>query len=213
MLVVMLIILMATATAFFAIHSTAFEVRASGHVKQSMQTQYVSESGALSALTWVDRFGPVALQVAMRRTSEARRASGVPVLDMEPFNEPQLYQDDAQGVYREGYRMTLEQLETDLGTVPLDRESIGGTRQVYQPFVYVDIYDKWVWTGALAGRRADGGGKLEHMRATYTSRGRTRVAAGDYQTPGDNRQFHEGANDARAHGLSGPYLRRVGGGG
>lgn len=200
LLIVMFIILMATATAYFAIHATAFEVRASGHVRQSMQTQYVAETGAVAALAWVDRQGPVALQRAIRKTNQTY---GAPPMDK--FNEPPIAQN------KEGYRMSLPDLQSDLGVLPIDREALGGQRHAYEPMAYVDIYDKWVWTGNVAGERADGYSRLEYMRATYTSRGRTRVAAGDYQAPGPNeRPYHEGAIDARAHGVSGPYGRQGG---
>lgn len=210
MLIVMLIILMATATAFFAIHATAYEIRASGHVRQAVQTQYIAETGAVGAMSLVDEQGPVAFQKAMRHASEDnRQASGANTpLPLEQFGEPDLAPD------MEGYRMTLAEMQNDQGVQPVDRDDIGGAHQAYAPALYVDVYDKFAWTGNVAGERADGYGRLEYMRATYTSRGRTRVAGGDVKgsLAQDTRDYHEGADDARAHGLSGPYGAQVGGG-
>jgi hypothetical protein len=204
MLIVMLIILMATATAMFAIHATAFEVRASGHVRQLMQTQYVGESGVMATMALVDRIGPHALQSIMRQRNQLRMASGnLSAIDMEGYGEPPLAPS------KDGYRFNGDELQSIVGVQAADRESLGGERQAYTPMILVDVYDTHTVTRVVAGERADGYGQMRYIRATYTGRGRTRVAAGDAQVAGDVRQFHEGASDARAHGVSGPF----GGGG
>ncbi|MFW6087606.1 MAG: hypothetical protein ACODAG_10415 [Myxococcota bacterium] len=206
MLIVMLIILMTTATAYFAIHATSFEIRASGHMRQAMQTQYVAETGAMATLGWIDQQDPRQLQMLVRRGSEANRAAGGQALNLEPFGEPEL------ALGKDGHRLNMQQLGTDLGGLPIDGESLGGPRQAYEPQAYVDVLDLMHWTGVTAGERSDGRGSMRYMRATYTSRGRTRIDA-DYTTPGDRRPFHEGASDARAQGVSGPYMMSNGGGG
>ena len=50
MLVVMLVLLMITATAMVGIHTTAYEVRGAGYSRQALQTDYIGEAGAASAL-------------------------------------------------------------------------------------------------------------------------------------------------------------------
>jgi hypothetical protein len=194
MLIVMLVLLMSTATALFAVHSTTYEIRASGHMRRAMQTQYVAETGVLSGLAWVDRWGPGTLLRAMRRTAQINRANGDPAINLAPFNEPEL----ADG--KDAYRLTLSELESPTGVVPASRETMGGNRQAFEPEVFLDVYDAYTYTGVLPGQRSDGRGRLRFLRATYTSRGRTRVPGG-----GDFTEFYEGASDARAHGLSGPY--------
>jgi hypothetical protein len=54
MLVVMLILLTATAMAAVSLQSTQYELRASGYNRAAVQTQYVSEAGAIATLAWVD---------------------------------------------------------------------------------------------------------------------------------------------------------------
>lgn len=200
MLIVMLVLLMATAIAVFSVHATSYEIRAAGHMRRAMQTQHVAESGAIGALAWVDRWGPPALLRAMTRTSEAHRSSGEEALSLSEFHEPEL----ADG--KDGYRMFLEDLQTDDG-IPIDRETLGGGAQAYDAQIYVDVYDVYTTTRTLPGYRSDGRGEVKFMRATYTSRGRTRVAAGDVREDDTTvqREYHEGASDARAHGLSGPF--------
>jgi hypothetical protein len=54
MLVVMLILLTATAMAAVSLQSTQYELRASGYNRAAVQTQYVSEAAAVTTLAWVD---------------------------------------------------------------------------------------------------------------------------------------------------------------
>lgn len=204
MLMVLLVILMATATALFAIHATAFEVRASGHVRQLMQAQYVGEGGIMAALATVDRIGARTLQTVIRRRSQMQAASAGTPLDMTPYTEPNLMP------HMTGARFAGPELQSIAGLHAVDREALGGERQAYTPALVVDVYDTYEWSQVVAGERADGHGQMRYLRATYTARGRTRIE-GDHV--GDEeagaRSFHEGASDARAHGVSGPY----GGGG
>jgi hypothetical protein len=212
MLIVMLIILMATAVAMFAIHATSYEVRASGHVRQLMQTQYVAEAGTMATLSWVDRAGPRTLMSLMRQATLQRQARGPDGLKMVEFGEPPLLPA------KDAYRFDAPQLMTITNVLPVDRESLGGMRQAYAPLVLVDVYDNHIFTRVMAGERADGHGQMRYLRATYTARGRTRLSTNaplitdfgaqgeDFRAPLDGvRDFHEGASDARAHGVSGPF--------
>jgi type II secretory pathway component PulK len=54
MLVVMLILLTATAMAAVSLQTTQFELRAAGYNRAALQTQYVSEAGANTSIAWVD---------------------------------------------------------------------------------------------------------------------------------------------------------------
>jgi hypothetical protein len=54
MLVVMLILLTATAMAAVSLQSTQYELRAAGYNRAAVQTQYVSEAGATATMAWVD---------------------------------------------------------------------------------------------------------------------------------------------------------------
>lgn len=60
MLVVMLILMMATAAAAMSVQATQYELQAAGHERQALQTRYVSETVALTTVTWFDKvFDPV----------------------------------------------------------------------------------------------------------------------------------------------------------
>ena len=188
MVIVMLILLMVTATAVFAVHATTYEIRAAGHMRQAMQAQYVAETGLTGSLAMVDSLGPAALLHAMERSEPPHLA---------PF-EPELLTG------KQGYRMYLDDFSTGAG-MPVTTESLGGDVQPYAPLFAVDVNDNYVFTGVIAGHRSDGHSRLRFMQATYTSRGRTRLASGDFTSAGDTRGYHESASDARAEGLSGPF--------
>lgn len=49
MLIVMLVLLMATAAAVFAVHATTYELSAAGNSRQALQTEYVAETGSFKA--------------------------------------------------------------------------------------------------------------------------------------------------------------------
>lgn len=192
MLVVMLVLLMTTATAVFAIHSTSSEMRAAGHARHRLQTQSVAETSLHASMAMVDRLGPQAILTAMSTTTPP---------DLTLFQEPPLL----PGKY--AYRMLGTDF-VDSRTQPIfERDMIGGSAQPYDPLVVVDLSDDYVFTGVRAGERSDGYGELRYMHVTFNAHGRTRIPT-DYITPGDTRPYNEGAADARAHGLSGPFAPR-----
>jgi hypothetical protein len=194
MLVVMVMLLVSTATAIVAVHGTTYEIRASGHFRQAMQTQYVAETGLMASLTWVDSVGVPALLQAMERVRTMH-----PVV-LEPFEPNPLPGQNA-------YRLYVADLAQNTSAPPFGPESFGGATQANQPYVAVDVYDTHVFTGAVAGQRSDGGTPLRFLRATYTSRGRTHLGS-EMSLARDSigdRPRNETASDARARGVSGPF--------
>lgn len=200
MLVVMLVLLMTTATAVFAIHSTSSEIRAAGYSRQAMQTQYVGEAGIMSAFAWVDFYGADALRRAMTESSQANRALGGTALDMQPF-ERQL-RDGA-----DAHRFDVVDFST-LGALPVEKEGSLGPRNAYDTMLMVDVYDRHRVIQVQPGDQAQGGGRLEYLGATYTSRGRTRLPSDHVSGVIGDRPYHEGASDARAFAISGPIGRQ-----
>ncbi len=202
MIVVMLVLLTTTALGVFAVHSTTFEIQASGHARQGMQSQYLAETGLNAGFAMMDRMGPRALLYSIEQQQEL----GFDKPTLSPY-EPDLADD------KSGYRMYLRDLESFGTGLPVDVESIGGNRQPYGASFVVDVNDHYTYTGAMEGNRSDGYGRLQYLHATYTSRGRlridsARVGFGDTTSvSADLREFHEAATDARAHGVSGPFGR------
>ncbi|MGB0679625.1 MAG: hypothetical protein ACPGUV_08195 [Polyangiales bacterium] len=184
MMIVLLVLLMTMTTAGFAIHATASEIRAAGHLRQALQTQHIAETGVVSALGHIDQHGPQALLAAM---------AGQNPPPMQPY-EPAL----ASG--KQGFRIFLD----DLGDQPPTDAAALGQQQVHRPFFLIDVNDHYTFTGTVPGEALGGRAPLRFLHATYTARGRTQVP-GEQAEGVDARAAHEGAADARAFGLSGPF--------
>lgn len=200
MIVVMLVLLAATALATFAVHTTTSELRAAGHAREGMQSQYLAESGLNAALAVMDQRGPQSFLFAIDQT----RSGGLAMPTLMPF-EPELAAD------KDGYRMYLDDLAAYGGLAVADEEILSETRSVYEPTFMVDINDHYRYTMPIAGHRSDGYGRLQYLQATYTSRGRMRLDAAATgatdPTDAEGRALHELATDARAQAVTGPYGR------
>ncbi|MEM7447273.1 MAG: hypothetical protein AAF355_03425 [Myxococcota bacterium] len=212
MLVVMLMLLMITATAYYSIRSTAFELRAATYQRQALQTDYVAETALNAATAWVDFYGPASLLFALQESVRLRQAGGVGmVTPPEPFEVPLL-------PGRESYRLGQGDFVGMTATTeePIELAAFGDDH-AYQPFYVIDVYDHYV-SPVVQGGRADGLGQLQFLNVTLTARGRTRLPVDtqqsvNFDSDGDGaddtvvRFAHEGASDARAHGFSGPFAR------
>ncbi len=198
MLVVMLMLLMATSTATFAMHATSSELRAAGYTRLAFQAEYVGETGVVCGMALVDELGAAALQYALL-ASENDTSLLPSIAGLEP---PLL-------AGKRMYRMHIEDF-TSGNVLPPDGDAVVGSdgrpQQLHTPDFVVDVSDDFVYTGAIAGQRADGYGRLQFMYATYTSRGRMELPS-DVEMANDTRGVHESASDARAFGLSGPFGR------
>jgi hypothetical protein len=196
MLITMLVLLMATGTAIFAVHATQYEIRSAGAGRQALQTQYVGETGGVAAIQWIDTNGPRTLERVMQSTV-------LPPTFMTPFFEPEL----APG--KQAYRLYLTDFTASTpSNWPIETDVTRGSslgRTVLTPMFAVDFNDNINYTATLPGHRADGYGALRFLGVTVTSHGRTEVGS-DYQnTTYDTRLYHEGASDARAFIVAGPY--------
>lgn len=191
MLIVLLVILTVTASAMFAMHAAAFEVRGSGNARVATQAYYVADTGMTQAQAWVDARSPATL-LRLVQLSEQQAP-----LNLQPF-EP------AIEAGRGAYRLDGQDL-AGIGQAPLDQSHLG-SRQAYAPRFLVDVYDVHVYTGVIPGQRSDGNTGTQYLRATYTSRGRMDIVGGDFRDAArDSRNYHEGARDMRSEALSGPF--------
>ncbi|MCC6874915.1 MAG: hypothetical protein IT378_11470 [Sandaracinaceae bacterium] len=195
----MLVLLMTTATATFAIHSTSVEIRASGHLREAMQTQYVAEGGLLASMELVDSIGAQSMYLSMSRTPSpagTRLAPEEPAFTTERHNFRVYMTDFAStpGVYS-------PPIELDAARTP----SLG-PRGAYQPRFTVDVNDDYQSFQADPGRRSDGYGVMMYLSTTFTARGRM-APPSDYQAAGDARTYPETASNARAFTEIGPLPR------
>lgn len=198
MLIVLMVLLMTSATASFAIHSTTMEMRSAGYSRQAMQAGYVAEGGAYASLAYVDAMGAQAAFVQYSRTrvpANTPYAPGAPTFDRET-NLLRVTMDDfaiAPGVEE-------PPLETEVAASP----SLGA-RSVYQPSFMVAGTDLYQTFRQVAGRDQSGRDPMSYVRLNMTARG-TMAPPGDYRSPSDpDRDFHETAMNARAMAEMGPF--------
>jgi len=85
MLIVLLILLTASALSVTALQTTQFELRSAGYNRSAVQTQYVSEAAASTTLAWVDA---TAMDRSFLRHLQAWQGAGAPLMTV--FGEPEI---------------------------------------------------------------------------------------------------------------------------
>jgi hypothetical protein len=205
MLVVMLVVLMVTATAIFASHSTMFELRAAGSQRQAMQTQYVAEGSLTAALAMIDTLGAGSIDLAMQR---------VPIDAGRQFTP----EEPAYGQSTPHFRAYMRDFLTMPGVIAPPVETTGyggsfGTTLGYTPDFIIDINDSYDPGRPIAGMSATGDSPVAYRIWTITARGRTGLGAADSFAPAEptaahlRRGIHEAAMNSRALVISGPIAR------
>ena len=206
MLVVMLVVLMVTATAMFAIYSTTYELRSAGTFRQAMQTQYIAEGGVTTAMALIDTMGAASIDQAMQR-------SPVPAGRQFAAEEPAYIQSTPHfRVYSTDF-LTLpsvvsQPVETNVAAAG---GSSLGSHLGYAPSYVIDIDDSYRPGMSIAGMSVTGDSPVSYRVWTITARGRTAPVGGtESYTPAQiamgqlARGSHETAMNSRAVVLSGP---------
>lgn len=197
MLIVLMVLLMTTATATFAIHSTVMEIRSAGYQRQALQTSYVAEGGTYAALSYIDVMGPQAAFVQYSRTQVASTvavAPGSATLD-RTTNVLRVEMDDFAG----SAGAMAPPLELDVA-----RQPSLGPHGASVPTFTVDGTDLYRSYRQVAGRDGTGRNPMAYVRLNLTSRGRM-APPSDYVSTGDPRSWHESSASARAYTEMGPF--------
>jgi hypothetical protein len=95
MLVVMLILLVATASAAVAVHTTQSELHAAGQDRLALQTRYVSEVAITATASWIDQLGEDFQGVLDKWSAR-------PAPDLTRFGEPALTAETRHNALRTG---------------------------------------------------------------------------------------------------------------
>jgi hypothetical protein len=207
MLVVMLVVLMVTATGMFAVYSTTYELRSAGTFRQAMQTQYIAEGGVSTGMALIDTMGAGSIDQAMQRIPVAAGRQFTP-------EEPAYLQSTPH------FRVYMTDFTTLPSVVsqPIEANVAAtggtslGTTLAYVPDFVIDIDDSYRPGRAIAGMSVTGDSPVSYRIWTLTSRGRTRPPLSEETfSPGEaalatqlRRGSHETAMNARAVVLSGP---------
>jgi hypothetical protein len=212
--VVLMIIMVGTASAVFSANTVSHEVRGAGFARQQMQTRYVARAGLIGALEWFDIFGPSTVRNLML-TPGSTEGVQFPACSATTgcYPEPPLANNRrAYRLYPEHFDALLSQdggLTPGLfANLPVDGDSSFGSTSAQTPIVVIDIYDEHVVSKLAPGAAAQGGTKFKYMRTTLTARGRARLnsATDTAHIEDHGREPHETSADMRAYIVSGPFI-------
>ncbi|MBK6576146.1 MAG: hypothetical protein IPG17_08105 [Sandaracinaceae bacterium] len=166
MLVTLLVLMMMTSTALFAMHTSSLELRASGHSRRAMQAEYVSEGTARTAMAVVATMGSETLLYKLRRDRELAGGSGQPRnagarshLRLEPVRRGS---PDRGGLHAPRSPDPQDQL---------------GPHESGDAVRWVDVNDVYVTQLNRAGERSGDGAPAVMMHIVYTARARLRPNA------------------------------------
>jgi hypothetical protein len=210
--VVLMIIMVGTASAVFSASTVSHEVRGTGFARQQIQTKYAARAGLIGALEWFDIFGPETVRNIMLTKGSAEGVQFVCVTGSSCYPEPPL----AGG--RRAYRLYPDHfaalLSQDGGVTPglfanapYEADSSFGASSAQTPIVVIDLYDEHVVSKLAPGAAAQGGTKFRYMRTTMTARGRAQLKVADGADADDaGRERNESSADMRAYIVSGPFV-------
>ncbi|KPK13767.1 MAG: hypothetical protein AMJ62_14375 [Myxococcales bacterium SG8_38] len=211
--VVLMIIMVGTASAVFSASTVSYEVRGAGFARQQLQTRYAARAGLVGGLEWFDIFGPETVRSIMLTPGSTEGVQFSCVSGSGCYPEPPLANNRrAYRLYPQHYDALLSQdggvTPGLLENVPVDPAYSFGPTSAHTPVVVVDIYDEHVVSTLAPGAAAQGGTKFKYMRSTLTARGRAQVSAvSDHAESEDlGREQNEAAADMRAYIVSGPFI-------
>jgi hypothetical protein len=189
--IVLMIIMVGTASAVFSANTVSHEVRGTGFARQQLQTRYAARAGLIGALEWFDIFGPATVRNLMLTPGSTEGVQFSCVTGGGCYPEPELAND------RRAYRLYPEHFQALLS-------QDGGTTAG----LLIDIYDEHVVSKLAPGAAAQGGTKFKYMRTTLTARGRAQVKAATEVPHAEDhgRQGNETGADMRAYIVSGPFI-------
>lgn len=199
MLIVLMVLLMTTATATFAIHSTTMEIRASGYARQAQQAEYVAEGGTYAAVGYLDVLKADGSLTQYLRTSVASGVASSPT-EASIGRQTNLLRINMQD-FTGAPGVVSPPVETEVTRTP----SLG-PYNAYQPTFLVDGTDLYQVSHDDAGRDLSGRG-AHYYRVTLTSLAQMAPRAGDFDPDHDPRTPSYNEIDMRARAITevGPY--------
>jgi hypothetical protein len=161
MMAVMLILLLATATAAVTVESTGYEAKASGYNRMAAQVKSISEAGLVTTVATMDRLGAQSLKDAMKTQTAAK---------LEAFNADK--PADEPPMVEGGYAYRVKYGNYSQTNKPTNKEAAIGPNQAYDVNFSVDIYDAYISNRSIPGYTVDGRpGSLQFLATTYIARG------------------------------------------
>ena len=167
MLVTLLVLMMMTSTALFAMHTSSLELRASGHSRRTYEAECVGEGAAPTGMAGVATRGRETLLYKLRRDRELAGGSG---------GNPEM----------QGLEATYDSNQFDVGRLtegdftllgaPTTQDQLG-PHESGDAVRWVDVNDVYVTQLNRAGERSGDGAPAVMMHIVYTARARLRPNA------------------------------------
>jgi hypothetical protein len=184
MLVVMLILLVATASAAVSVQTTQSELHAAGHDRMALQARYAAEAALLATTTWIDDLGSSSKWEGLWNDEQSK-----PPPIMNAFGEPNI---PSIADRHFAIRLTQEQQEpqhagemVSIGPpgvitdpAPVDLLGSFGPNQAYQPTPFaVDLTDCVPAPAALTPGQpvTSSGPTFVQYYCTLTAHGRVQI--------------------------------------
>ena len=171
MLAVMLVLLLATATAAISVQATGFEMRASGHGRRAMQSKLVTEAGLALTISRIDTLGGAHLDMSFKELEK----NGV-VPGGATFNEPDCQYPGDNGCNRFDHNYAVagqsDFVSANFVNSPMPDSALGSS-QGYQPWFAVDLRYTEDDSKPIPGFRAEGGGTMKFLHVNLVARGGT----------------------------------------
>lgn len=171
MMAVMLILLLATATAAVTVESTGFEAKASGYNKMATQVKTISEASLVKTMAQMDRVTATSVIRAMQTNFNDK---------LEAFNNDRPHDEPPLTDRQFGYR--IKYTDFPESNKPITKEDVLGPNQAFEIDFSVDIFDAYISTRTKPGYAADGrAGSAQFLQMTYVARGQLKL--------GDNKRI------------------------
>lgn len=208
--VVLLVVMVGTASAVFSATTVSHEVRGTGFARRQMQTRYAAKAGLVAAMDWFDIFGPNTVRDILIARSQAESVD----FSCDTNAGETCYPEVPMAPNRRAYRLYKEhftQLQQggNSGLMindPYVQAGSFGNNTAVEPAVTIDVYDERIINKLVPGAAAQGGTKFKYMRTTLTSRARAQVKGSDVVDADDmGRERNETGADFRAYIVSGPF--------
>lgn len=197
MLIVLMVLLMTTAMATFAIHATSVELRGAGHARQAVQAEHLAEGATYAGVTYIDRLGASGSLMQYLRTNVTANTQ------TSPYEATMDRNTNLLRVRMEDFSTAAGVHGPPLETDPARHPSYGPYSTLYQPNFTIDGTDLHQISRDVAGTDLSGRG-AHFYRVTLTSLAQI-APQGDVTMTGDPRSYNEVASRARAYAEVGPF--------
>ena len=211
--VVLMIVMVGTASALFSATTVSHEVRGTGFARQQLQTRYAARSALIGALEWFDIFGPEAVREIVQTggATDSKLFTCTTSAPISCYPEPPLAGNRrAYRLYQEHFDALIEPDGSGhFENPPVDADCCLRRRLGVHPGVRGRPLRRAHRQQASAGSRRSGWHQVQvhaHDHDGSRSRAGRRRDRRRAEAADGERQWNETGADMRAYIVSGPFI-------